>query len=220
MKAKRTVRVLLNLFLLAVLVVSAGSFFLVEDLASIFTALAQNPYFSPVFFLLAHMLTGIFLFPSGILRAAGGSFFGLWYGLLVNLVGVCLGAVLGYLIARRLGAEAVRDYLLRQKYQGVLRYMKGYGGTVVFVLRVLPVLPFNVVNIIAGFVNIRFRTYLIATIIGSIPYTFVFTYFASSIFQRPVAEKIFPYFVVSFIAVIIFLVATVPRKKPSGPQTS
>ena len=87
MKAKHTVRVLLNLFLLAVLVVSAGSFFLVEDLSSIFTDLAQNPYFSPIFFLFAHMLTGIFLFPSGILRAAGGSFFGLWYGLLVNLVG-------------------------------------------------------------------------------------------------------------------------------------
>lgn len=220
MKAKHTVRVLLNLFLLAVLAVSAGSFFLVEDLSSIFTDLAQNPYFSPIFFLFAHMLTGIFLFPSGILRAAGGSFFGLWYGLLVNLVGVCLGAVLGYLISRRLGAEAVRDYLLRRKYQNVLQYMKSYGGMVVFVLRVFPILPFNVVNIIAGFVSIRFRTYLVATVIGSIPYTFAFTYFASSIFQKPIAEKIFPYFVVSFITVIIFLVVSMPRRKPSGPQTS
>lgn len=217
MTAKNTFTTLLNFFLLAVLAGSVASFFLVEDLSSLVSALAGNRYFSPVFFLIAHVMSGIFILPSSILRAAGGSFLGLWYGLLINLAGVWTGAIAGYFIARFLGAEAVRNYLLRKRYTRVPRYMGEYGGIVVFVLRIIPVVPFAVINIFAGFLNIRFRTYLIATVAGSIPYTFIYTYFASSLFEKPMAVKIFPYFIVSFIALVLFLVFTVALKRFAGP---
>lgn len=108
-----------------------------------------------------------------ILTLAGGFLFGVWLGGAATVVGATAGAVVVFLAAR----AAAGDFLRRKAGPAVARIEQGVrenAFSYLLSLRLLPVLPFWLVNLASGFVDIPLRTYALATFLGIIPGTFIY----------------------------------------------
>ncbi len=160
----------------------ALGFFQLDDpaaLADRVRSLRERRYVAPLFVGLYALATAIAL-PGSILTIAGGAIFGFTLGSLLNWAGASLGAMLAYLLARNLGFDAVRR-LLGKRADRVTELAGAHGFTTVLRLRLVPVVPFNVLNFAAGFAGVRFRDYMLGTLLGLIPGTAVYTYFADAL---------------------------------------
>jgi len=126
-------------------------------------------------YVVGYALMAAFSIPGGALATiAGGYLFGLWIGVAASVVGATLGAVAVFLAAR----TALGDFL-RAKTGGALRRMEdGFrrnAFSYLLVLRLVPIFPFWLVNLVPAFCGVSLRTYAAATLIGIVPGSFVFS---------------------------------------------
>jgi uncharacterized membrane protein YdjX (TVP38/TMEM64 family) len=141
---------------------------------------ARDLPLAPLLFVVAYALIASFGLPALALTLAGGAIFGVGLGFALNWAGASLGAVGGYLLARALGRDAVGRLLGR--HAGRLDALaSAHGFATIFRLRLIPVVPFNVLNFAAGLAGVPLRAYAAGTALGIIPATFVYTYFADSL---------------------------------------
>jgi uncharacterized membrane protein YdjX (TVP38/TMEM64 family) len=127
----------------------------------------DSPWATP---LVAAIYVGASLavFPLVILVAATGLIFGPWWGLLYAFVGTMLAAVVTFWIGRWLG----RDTLMRhggRRLNKLADAFSGRGIRTIVIVDLLPLAPFTLTNMAAGAFRIRFRDYLIGTVIGIAP---------------------------------------------------
>jgi uncharacterized membrane protein YdjX (TVP38/TMEM64 family) len=111
---------------------------------------------------------------------AGGFIFGHFYGLLLSLIGTMLSAVLTFSMSRYLFRDQIKQWL-KGRFDGVDKKFEGSGVFMVAAVRVIPVIPFDAVGYVAGISNIRFRDYLLGSLIGELPGAFVLTMLGSSL---------------------------------------
>ena len=116
-----------------------------------------------------------FSIPGGaILTIAGGFMFGPYVATGVVVVGATCGATILFLAAR----YAFADYL-RQKTGGAMRRMEaGFNENPVsymLILRLVPLFPFWLVNLVPAFLGVKIKIYFLSTLIGIIPGTFVYS---------------------------------------------
>ena len=105
---------------------------------------------------------------------AGGFLFGAWRGAALTVVGATIGATLIFLFARRLfGADALDRMGPRARTlgEGIRRNAASY----LLVLRLVPLFPFFLVNLVPAFVGVRLPIYIATTAIGILPATAVFS---------------------------------------------
>ncbi len=106
--------------------------------------------------------------PASVFTFAAGALFGVLEGLVVVEVGAVTGAVVAFLLARLLGRELVQ----RVSNATVERLDASFarrGLIAVLGIRMLPVLPFAVVNYVSGLTSVRFSDYLVGTALGILP---------------------------------------------------
>ncbi|MBA3585926.1 MAG: TVP38/TMEM64 family protein [Gemmatimonadetes bacterium] len=131
-------------------------------------------------FVAAYVVAVTFGLPASPLTLAGGALFGFWRGFLLNWLGASLGAFLAFLFAGSLCREACRA-LLGRRAETMERLAAEHGFLGTLRLRLLPVVPFSLLNFAAALAGVRRRDYLAATVLGIIPGTAVYTYFADSL---------------------------------------
>ncbi|MCZ8149251.1 MAG: VTT domain-containing protein [Roseomonas sp.] len=105
---------------------------------------------------------------------AGGFLFGAAGGTALTVLGATAGATAVFLFARRIfGADALDRMgpAARQLAEGIRRNAASY----LLVLRLVPLFPFFLVNLVPAFVGVRLRTYVVTTAIGILPGTAVFS---------------------------------------------
>jgi uncharacterized membrane protein YdjX (TVP38/TMEM64 family) len=108
-----------------------------------------------------------------IFTIAGGLLFGTWLGGLLAISGASSGAVLVFLAAR----TAIGQRLAGRVGPWLQRLEAGFrenAWSYLFVLRVLPLAPFVVVNVGAALLGVRLKTYVLATALGILPGSFVY----------------------------------------------
>jgi len=105
--------------------------------------------------------------PAEIIALANGMLFGPWWGVAVTWVGAMLGAVLAYGLARALGRPAVRA-LLPERHWARLEAIPVEAGSLL-VIRLMPVISFNLVNYAAGLLGVPWWRFLWTTAIGILP---------------------------------------------------
>lgn len=119
-----------------------------------------------------------FFFPVAVLALAGGLLFGLWWGSLYTFLGAMLNCTLMFLLARYVGREQVERMLrsrLSPYWQEKLKHLEGRSGFLILViLRLIPAVPYNLINYAFGLTGMKFPTYLIGSAIGIIPGTLAF----------------------------------------------
>ena len=117
--------------------------------------------------------TAVSLPGGALLSVAGGFLFGAAFGTLYVVVGATIGATLVFLIARSALGSALRDRagpFLQKMESGFRENAFNY----LMVLRLIPLFPFFVVNLVPAFLGVGLRTYVLATFIGIIPGAAVF----------------------------------------------
>jgi uncharacterized membrane protein YdjX (TVP38/TMEM64 family) len=109
---------------------------------------------------------------AAILTIAGGFLFGAWIGGLCAVIGATLGATAIFLAARAgLGALSQRAGRLVGKLEAGFR---ADAFNYLLVLRLVPIFPFWLVNLVPALVGVKLPTYVLATFLGIVPGTFVY----------------------------------------------
>ncbi len=115
-----------------------------------------------------------FSLPGGlVLSLTMGFLFGRWLGTVLVVIAATLGATLVFLAARYLFADAARRRMGPLGARISAGFTENAFNYLLF-LRLVPLFPFFLVNLAPAFTSIRLRTYVLGTLIGIIPGTFVY----------------------------------------------
>ncbi|MFI5224868.1 MAG: TVP38/TMEM64 family protein, partial [Nitrospirales bacterium] len=120
-------------------------------------------------------VTGLSLPGAVILTLAGGFLFGVVWGTLFVNLGATTGATLAFLASRYL----LRDWVERKFGKWLGPVQQGFAQNAfsyLMTLRLIPLFPFFVVNLVSGLTRMNIGTYVAATAIGIIPGSFVYAY--------------------------------------------
>jgi len=115
--------------------------------------------------------------PGSLLTLAAGAIFGLVKGTLYVLVGATLGSSAAFLVARYGARNLVERRLAgNAHFQAIDRAIGTDGRRIAFLLRLSPIVPFNVLNYALGLTTIRFVDFVLASI-GMLPGTLLYVYY-------------------------------------------
>jgi uncharacterized membrane protein YdjX (TVP38/TMEM64 family) len=132
-------------------------------------------------FILVYVLSAVTLAPSFILTVAAGAIYGIWLGSLLVFVGAALGASAAFVIARRLAGTRWLARFDNEPRVAAVRTAVAQGSTwVQFLLRLSPVVPFNLLNYALGLARVRYRDFALA-MPGMLPAIVMYTYWGKVI---------------------------------------
>ena len=129
-------------------------------------------------FVLAYVAIVAFSLPgAAVASVTGGFLFGLAAGTVFNVLAATVGAVLIFLAARAgLGATLSEKMDTSEgKLSRVRERLRENEISVMFLLRLVPVVPFFVANLLPALVGVQFRNFVLTTVLGIIPGALVFT---------------------------------------------
>lgn len=157
----------------------------------------------PLVFIGLYVVLTLLLFPGSVVTAAGGVLFGPAIGTLLAVVGATLGSTGSFLVARRLGRQQV-ERLAGRRIGRLDAWLERRGFLAVLYLRLVPVVPFNALNYVAGVTGLSLRDFVAGTALGIVPGTFAFAALGGS-FQDPTS----PVFLAA-VGLLVVLVAGGP----------
>ncbi len=134
----------------------------------------ENPLLTALgYFTLYVLVTGISLPGAAVLTLAGGAIFGLWHGLLLVSFASTLGATIAFLVSRLI----LRDWVQTRFGRNLKTFNEGVrkeGAFYLFTLRLVPIFPFFVINLVMGLTPLRTSLFFIVSQVGMLPGTLVF----------------------------------------------
>ena len=161
----------------------------------------------------------VFFFPVPVLALAGGLFFDLFRGSLYTFIGAMLNCSLMFLLARCFGREQVKSLVRRKlspQWQARLETAGGRQGfLLLIILRLIPAVPYNLINYTFGLTEMSFTAYLLGSAMGIIPGTLAFI----NIGDKALDMKS-PSFWFAILLLLFLLVITSLLGKKIFPSTS
>lgn len=97
---------------------------------------------------------------------------GFLWGVVISATGSILSSIVGYLLGRLSSVNSPRNRYIR-RFQ---RFTERYGLRSVIILRIAPVIPFNVTSIASGFTRLEWKRYLALSSISSLPWIFIWCF--------------------------------------------
>lgn len=175
MKTKKTLLTVLGLGLVGGLCWYLGTLVTPQELQAALQGLGS---WAAVAYIGLFTLLPAFFFPVAVLALAGGLLFGLWWGSLYTFVGAILNCTLMFFLARYAGRKQVEGLIRRKlskQWQQRLENLNSSGGfLLLIILRLIPAVPYNLINYAFGLSAMAFPTYILASCIGIIPGTLAF----------------------------------------------
>ncbi len=177
---------------------------------------------APVAYIACYTVALVAFVPASILTLAGGALFGFWHALAYALAGAYLGQSIAFLIGRYVARHAIERRLATMpRLRAIDRAVGSEARRIIFLLRLSPVVPFNVLNYALGATRIPLRDFNIGSA-GMLPGLVLFSYAgalagqALALAGRASAARTSSYYVVAgaglaATAVATFLVARTAR---------
>jgi uncharacterized membrane protein YdjX (TVP38/TMEM64 family) len=130
----------------------------------------------PAVFILGYAIAVVAFVPASLLTVAAGAIFGIGAGVAYVFAAAVAGSSLAFLVSRYLARAAIEHRLAgNQKFAAIDRAVGRQGRRIVFLLRLSPAFPFNLLNYALGLTSVRFADYLAASI-GMLPGTLLYVY--------------------------------------------
>jgi uncharacterized membrane protein YdjX (TVP38/TMEM64 family) len=229
---------LARLWPLAVLALALGAVFALDlDLYLTFDALrehrealtafvADNMVLAALTFVVVYTIAIALSVPGGaVLTIAGGFMFGSIFGTVLVVIAATLGATLVFLIAKTALGDPLRakagPFLKRMEagfQEDALNYL--------LVLRLIPLFPFWIVNLVPAFLGVPLRTYVLATVVGIIPGSFVFASVGAGIGsvldsgqEFSPASVLTPQIVIALVGLAVLALLPVAYRKLKGRRS-
>jgi len=153
------------------------------NLSSLWVQILQNIHelgiWGVIIFMVFYNLATLCLIPGSILTMKGGCLYGLIHGSIIVFVSATFGAITSFLLGRYVCKNWV--YSMLNKYPQFIQINEAIskkGWQIVFLSRLSPLFPFNLLNYLFGISKISFQDYLIGSL-GIIPGTLMYVYFGS-----------------------------------------
>jgi len=135
--------------------------------------------FGAVFFAAAFILATVCLIPCAFLTFSAGVAYGLW-GIPLVMFSAIIGASVSFFMARYLFRQRVRRWLsYRTNTEALAETIEDGGWKAMLLLRLSPMIPFNVNNYFLGTVNVGFLQFILVMIVGTLPLTTLLVYLGS-----------------------------------------
>lgn len=131
----------------------------------------------PAVFIAGYVLATVAFIPGSALTLAAGAIFGLGRGVLYVFIGAAAGSAAAFLVSRHFARGWIEKRLAgNERFAAIDRAVGAEGRKIVFLLRLSPVVPFNLLNYALGLTRVRFVDYLVASI-GMLPGTILYVYY-------------------------------------------
>jgi uncharacterized membrane protein YdjX (TVP38/TMEM64 family) len=175
---------------------------------------ADNYIVSVFAYLLIYILVAGLNIPGAVILGLGGGYlFGAAAGTLFAVTAATVGASLGFLMARYVMGSS-----LNKKYEKQLAKLNSElsanGHMYMLTLRLIPIFPFFLINILAGLTGLRLSTFFWTSFLGMIPGGFVFVYAGSRLNEVTSPKDIFsPGMLSAFVLLGLLMLLPVVYKK-------
>ncbi|MYC75094.1 TVP38/TMEM64 family protein [Candidatus Poribacteria bacterium] len=143
--------------------------------------------------------------PAFLITFANGLLFGVWWGAALSWSSAMLGAALCFFIARVLGRPIVVKVLSESAINTSDQFFQRYGKHAVLIARLVPVISFDVISYGAGLTGMRFLWFAVATGIGQLPATLLYSYLGDRV-TGSIKILFWTFGIVIAVSLIIWLV--------------
>lgn len=137
---------------------------------------SYGPWAAAVSFVLMVLQSLAAPIPAFLITFANAAVFGWWQGALLSWASAMAGAAVCFWLARAVGRDAVEGLASHTALASVDRFFERYGDRAILVCRLLPFMSFDIVSYAAGLTGMRFWGFLLATGVGQLPATVVYSY--------------------------------------------
>ncbi|MDJ0555379.1 MAG: TVP38/TMEM64 family protein [Microcoleaceae cyanobacterium MO_207.B10] len=165
-------RIKTGIFLLTILclIATAIAVYLLDGLApeQIKTWLEQAGFWAPIIYIIIYTIATILVLPSTPLNLTGGAIFGVWLGTFWTSLAAIIAAILAFYYSRNIGRKWISQKLAGH-WEAMDAEMRQSGLFYMFAIRLLPIIPYGLVNFAAGLTSVSFKDYLLGTILGTVP---------------------------------------------------
>ena len=134
---------------------------------------------APITYVAIYVVATILILPSTALNLTGGAIFGVGMGTLWTSIAAIIAAITAFIFARTVGHEMISQKLAG-RWQAIDAELRQGGISYIFAIRLMPIMPYGLVNFVAGLTSISFRDYLIGTALGTVPGILPFVLLGSS----------------------------------------
>lgn len=114
--------------------------------------------------------------PAFLITFANASLFGWWKGAILSWTSAMAGSALCFFIARVLGRDIAEKLTSKAGIAQIDAFFEKYGKNTILICRLLPFISFDIVSYAAGLTSMSFGSFMIATGIGQLPATIVYSY--------------------------------------------
>jgi uncharacterized membrane protein YdjX (TVP38/TMEM64 family) len=129
-----------------------------------------------VVFIAIYILATLAFLPAAILTLGAGVIFGVIWGSLYVFIGATLGAVAAFLVGRYVARGWVKEKISSyKKFANIDQAVSKEGLKIVFLIRLSPLFPFNLLNYALGVTSVSLKDYFLASF-GMIPGTIMYVY--------------------------------------------
>src|ERR1700691_5316242 len=184
----------LKLVIIAIIVV--GSIWLliehwnwISDPATVKVEVIKWGAWGPVVYMLLYAVGPSFLVPGAVMTIAGGLAFGTMWGSVYSLIGGDIGAIVAFAAGRFVGQSFV-EKIVGERFHAMLQRIAKQGFHIIHYLRMVPVIPYNALTLLAGASPITFHDYFCATMVGMIPGTILYAFLGDALWH-PLSPKFF-----------------------------
>ncbi len=135
---------------------------------------AEHPLVAGILYFGLYVFLAALAFPGAlVMTILGGALFGFWIALVLVSFASTIGATLSMLIARFILQDSIQERY-RDELRGLNQGIEKEGGKYLFALRLVPIIPFFIINVAMGVTKIRVSTFFIASQLGMLAGTAVY----------------------------------------------
>jgi uncharacterized membrane protein YdjX (TVP38/TMEM64 family) len=171
---------------------------------------------APLIYVVLYVVSTILILPSTAFNLMGGAVFGPWMGTMWTSVGAILAAIATFAFTRTVGRKMVARHM-GGRWQALDAELRQGGIFYMFAVRLIPVMPYGLVNFAAGLTSISFKNYLIGTTLGTVPSVLPFVLLGSSGLKALQTGDVLPLLVALALTGMLIAGSTWYRRRRSFP---
>lgn len=150
--------------------------YLIEQRGQLLGLVTDHYILSSLAFVAIYILAVAFSVPgAAVLSIAAGLLFGMVMGMVYVNIGATIGASINFLLARYVVGDSVQSKY-GEKLETFNKEIEKNGKSYLLTLRLIPVFPFFLINVLAGLTTVKFSTFVWTTAIGIIPGSLFYVY--------------------------------------------
>jgi len=158
-----------SIFLITIVAIALAAILLGRvDLTQLQGWLQSTGGWAPVLYMLLYTIATVLVLPSTPLNLLGGALFGPWLGTLWASAGAMLAAIVTFAFTRTLGRKAIARKL-SGRWQTLDAEVRRGGLPYMIAIRLVPFMPYGLLNFAAGLTSVSYRDYLLGTLLGTTP---------------------------------------------------